>query len=354
MAIFLENLEKQIIDEAKKSDKIIIITGYFSADMLKQIADTGIETEYYYGMYLKNGLSLNNKNYFDKIEKSHPNFQVYIPLSYHVHTKCYLFINNNRIRTAYVGSANCSKNALLAPKNSELLSLVDNSIDLNYLFSTFYPEIKNISVRYSNPSIICSSPQKLLKTTRGKNTPKSWRTYSGNPFSAIIPLYTVINGKPEVHNASGLNWGFQKGHTKKGAIYKEAFIPISAFVIDNHPTLIPYHGNVGSGSGGKITRRQDPIEVIWDDGTPMKMLFQGDGVERPTKAKRSSSNDIYKIYPKNFSASSGGEELGRYLRERMGLTPKHKFEYKDLIQYGRDYIVFSLTNSGNYEIDFHV
>ena len=38
----------------------------------------------------------------------------------------------------------------------------------------------------------------------------------------------------------------------------------------------------------------------------------------------------------------------------MGLSSSAVITYNDLRKYGRDYVVLSLTNAGNYELDFHV
>lgn len=133
----------------------------------------------------------------------------------------------------------------------------------------------------------------------------------------------------------------------------EAIIPIRKFQIENHPLLIPFNGTVGSGSGGKIQRMQNPIDVIWDDSTTMKMIFQQSGVEIPPKGKR-TSNTTYRQYPKALTANSGGEELGIYFRSRLVLPPNAVVTYEDLRKYGRDYVTLTLTAAGNYELDFSV
>lgn len=51
MAILVKNLKKKVLENAKESDQIIIITGYFSPDMIDEIAKMGVPFVYYYGMY---------------------------------------------------------------------------------------------------------------------------------------------------------------------------------------------------------------------------------------------------------------------------------------------------------------
>lgn len=131
----------------------------------------------------------------------------------------------------------------------------------------------------------------------------------------------------------------------------ESTILIRKFQITNYPSLIPFNGSVGSGTGGKITRMQSPIDVTWDDGTQMKMVFQQGGPEIPSKSKR-TPGEPYRVYPKALTANSGGAELGVYFRKRLSLPSNAIITYNDLRKYGRDYVTLTLTNAGNYEIDF--
>lgn len=253
-----------------------------------------------------------------------------------------------------VGSANCSSSGLDTTKNSELLMDVVNPSDIAELL-LYENEIKRDSIHYDDPSIIVNtgSSGKPLRTRGARSAviPMSWNHYSGNPFSAIIPLYYMKNKKPIVHDVDGLNWGNGPHASKRPDM--ESTIPIRKFQIENYPSLIPFNGKVGTGAGGKINRMQSPFEVTWDDGTVMKMVFQQGGPEIPPKSKRSAT-DPYRVYPKALTANSGGVELGKYIRMRMGLSSSAIITYNDLRRYGRDYVVLSLTNAGNYELDFHV
>lgn len=56
MAIFVDDLEKVIIDNARASDNIVIISGYLSPDMVDKVAALNIPFEFYYGMYGVEGI----------------------------------------------------------------------------------------------------------------------------------------------------------------------------------------------------------------------------------------------------------------------------------------------------------
>ncbi len=352
MSIFVDNLAPLVMANAAKSDEITIISGYFSIDILENIAKLNIPTTFYYGMYLRNGISPSYYSEFKRLESTYPNFKVFIPIAYHVHTKCYIFKESTRIACALVGSANASSSALQTTANSELLTPVDISVDGGAL-EQYSIDIASASVHFDNPIIIPTARNKALSVSakRSKQAPKSWNQYTGNPFSAIIPLYYVKNGKPVVHDVDGLNWGNGPHASKNPAM--EAVIPIRKFQIEHYPLLIPFNGAVGSGTGGKIQRMQSPINMTWDDGTIMLMLFQQGGIEVPSKSKR-NPGDAYRQYPKALTTSSGGEELGTYIRNRLGLSADKIVTYDHLRKYGRDYVTLTLTSAGNYELDFSV
>ncbi len=352
MSIFVDNLESLVMTNAASSDEIIIISGYFSIDIIENIAKYGIPTTFYYGMYLRNGISPSYYSAFQRLEATYPNLKINIPIAYHVHTKCYIFKKAGITTSALIGSANASSSALATTTNSELLAPIDSVSDKEFL-NNYAKEIDTASIHFDNPLIIPYTKTKALSPSakRSKKTPNSWNKYTGNPFSAIIPLYYMHNGKPTVQNVDGLNWG--NGPHASTSSDMESVLPIRKFHIENYPLLIPFNGTVGSGSGGKVQRMQNPINMTWDDGTKMTMIFQQGGVEIPSKSKR-NPGDAYRQYPKALTSNSGGIELGVYIRKRLGLPPDATVTYDHLRKYGRDYVTLTLTNDGNYELDFHV
>lgn len=97
MAILVKNLKKKVLENAKESDQIIIITGYFSPDMIDEIAKMGVPFVYYYGMY---GIDKIAKPVYDKlisINNSNSNLKLKFVHTQRVHTKCYLFYKNTKL-----------------------------------------------------------------------------------------------------------------------------------------------------------------------------------------------------------------------------------------------------------------
>lgn len=228
MAILVKNLKKKVLENAKESDQIIIITGYFSPDMIDEIAKMGVPFVYYYGMY---GIDKIAKPVYDKlisINNSNSNLKLKFVHTQRVHTKCYLFYKNTKLENALVGSANCSINGLCSIENAEML------IELNkkelksdrYLFelNEYIKRIEKIAIDISDPAIV---PKKLKDVKKHRKRGKDKIQDSGNPLSAIMPLYKVDKkGRKKTYKAGGPNWGNQKGNvaTKQDAM--EAYIPI--------------------------------------------------------------------------------------------------------------------------------
>lgn len=343
MTVSVEKLEQLILDNLQKYDTATIVSGFFSADVLKDIAQIGNPITFYYGMYPWNQITELQYQAFQRLESSYPNININIVVDYHVHTKCYMFKSLTGA-TALVGSANCSSNGLLSEKNCEMLvEIADASLirDLD----AYTADIAKASVHYDDPSIV---PAKRKPTSKNKVATTKGRIYSGNPFIDNIPLYVYnTNGKKEVPKKSGINWGLQSGNTSKSG-YVEAYIPIKNFDLKYYAAMFPPCGMPGSGSGGKITRRLSPVTVTWDDGTVMQMLFQATQ-DYPGNHK---NGQPFLVYPKQLTANSGGAELGEYLRKRMGVPARKMVTMADFKKYGRDYITLTYISPGNYEADF--
>lgn len=360
MAVCVNNLKKLVLDNAALSDEIIIVSGFATPDTVEEIAKLNIKTVFYYGMYRKRGLTKLTYDKLTDLDRKYSNLIVKIVSDYHVHTKCYLFLKSSAVVNALVGSANCSIDGLSSNENSEMLVEL-NGIELKndaYLkrLKKYAYDIDKASVKCGDPSIVITAASgKKAMRVKGGQYPKS-----SNPYIAYMPLYSWEKNKKGinkkvVNKQSGLNWGLQSGHTKKGSGYAEAYIKVTGELVDDHPVIFPFFPSSRVTTSGKSTRRYDPVTVLWDDGTMMEMIFSGTGVERPTEGKR-NPGDPFHQFPKQFTSGKdgdgGGAELGEYVRRRMNVSEKHLITIKDLKDYGREYIELTYVHDGYYEANF--
>ena len=149
-----------------------------------------------------------------------------------------------------------------------------------------------------------------------------------------------------VPRASGINWGANSkkaGGTSNTSI-GDAEIRITKEDIKSFPNLFP--PKIGTSNKksttGKLTRQNDEIELIWDDGFVMKGLLE----------QNNKMNGL--LYPKAICSSERKSVLGLYLRKRLGVSPTHIITKDDLTNYGRTDVTVSLLAEGVYEMDFSV
>lgn len=351
MAVSTKKHYDKVINAAKASDEIVIISGYFTSDIIDDMASTGANVTFYYGMFNKNGITSGQYNSFDALEKKHPSLtiNVVVNISF-VHSKLYIFKKKGIVTDVFMGSANATLFALKSNDDCELLIDVTNSKDIIDLLA-YSLSIDAVSIHFDDPYV--QSCIKAASTSRGRVIQKGKRVYSGNPLVDNIPLYNIKNGKKIVEPKSCLNWGLQSGKPGKYT-YAPAYIPIKAWDIETYPLMFFPLGIVGSGTGGKKTRKSSPVTVTLNHNgtlTAMPMHFEGSGIERPTKGKR-LPNSPFQQFPKQLTSDGHGEDLGKYFRNLLGVSGTKLITYNDLKKYGRDYVTLRYISPGQYEIDF--
>lgn len=145
-----------------------------------------------------------------------------------------------------------------------------------------------------------------------------------------MPKLTLLSTRGRVHFTGGLNWGSnKKNHTRQF----DAYIPIHLGTIRaNHPFFSP-----------KIN--PNPIvKLIWDDGVEMYGKFEGTAYNMTDKLN----------YPKQISSYPHKDTLGKYLRNRMGITSSRRIIMNDLNSYGRTDIDIVKISSNEFHLDFHI
>lgn len=234
-----------------------------------------------------------------------------------VHSKCYVWKRNHEIVHALVGSANFSTNGLTTPFREVLAETT---------YDTFEPLNAYIQTILNN-SISCLEVdlRRIVQPAIGLE----------------VCLLSLLGRDNEVQNAAGLNWGQNpNNHTRPN----DAYIKIRTQDIRDYPHLFPPKqlNPISVDERGRITRHNDSIEIIWDDGITMEGLLEG---SQPI-------NDI--IYPKQISSFPIKSELGEYIRQRIGVPLGQPVRRPHLERYGRLDIAISILGEGVYRFDFSV
>jgi len=325
--LFNRNLEEIIFHrhQTHQSDELIILSGYVGPNPIARLKELPFKTTVIFGMYGDRGIQEKLHNSLVAHQNNISNVDIYysnIP----VHSKCYIWKNNNTIHHALIGSANFSTNGLSTPYRETLAETT---------FDTFDPLDEYIKKIMEN-SVICTEIE--LNLQRRGRTEERPNIQVSTEFCRM----TLLDRNGQVASASGLNWGQGQGNVRPN----DAYIAIKKDYLREYPDLFPPKQNFSQmdieTTDGRSTRHNDKVEIIWDDGVIMDGLLEGNQTE----------NEI--MYPKNFSTSPSKDIIGKYIRNRIGVELGRPITIDDLNRYGRTYIDVSLLEDGVYSFDFSV
>lgn len=332
--LYYKDLENIILhsDIAQKSNKLFVISGYVGAEIINTLRSfpESCQFEVIYGMYGSENISEPLHKKLVELHNEIPNVNIRYS-TVPIHSKIYCWLTDNEVSGGYIGSANFTINGLRKDYKETLCDIRNENISD---YQTYFQYVRD-------HSIPCNDIRVKLK--RSKHHIKKIGTKEQPYLSEGICRMTLLDKNGLVPQKSGLNWGCSKGHVAIG----DAYIKISSDYIRQFPNLFPQKkytfGNHNLDSKGKPNRENDEVELIWDDGTSMIGLMEGqiqiDGV----------------IYPKQLSTSPNKSILGKYLRHRIGNLPwNYIIKKQDLLKYGRTSIDISKIGDGIYYLDFSV
>lgn len=329
--MFIEGLQDIIFKrhETNSADELLIITGYIGPYPFKELEKLPINCTVIYGMYGSDSIGEKLHKTLNKIQSSSNNTKLYYSKT-GIHAKCYLWTKEGVVIDALVGSANFSRNGLATP-NREVLVEAD---------PTVFPQLNQYFEDIISNSITCDSHLVVIKTK-----PKQI-SQSGGLTECRLSFLSKIGGALIVPRASGINWGVNSkkvGGTSNTSI-GDAEIRITKEAITEFPNLFPPKLATPSkrSATGKLTRQNDEVELIWDDGFVMKGLLE----------QNNKMDGL--LYPKAICSSERKSHLGLYLRDRLGVSDTEIITMKHLTDYGRTDVTVSLLAEGVYEMDFSV
>lgn len=329
--MFIQDLQNLIFKrhEQNGADELLIITGYIGPSPFRELNSLPVKCRVIYGMYGSDSIGERLHKTLNEFQSSSHNTELHYSKA-GIHAKCYLWAKDGLVIDALVGSANFSRNGLATP-NREVLVEADPEV-----FSQLNEYFENI---LSN-SIACDSDLVVIKTKQKQVVS------SRNSTECHLSFLSRIKGVLMVPEASGINWGANSkkaGGTSNTSI-GDAEIRITKEAITNFPNLFPPKLGTPSkrASSGKLTRQNDEVELIWDDGVVMKGLLE----------QNNNMNGL--LYPKAICSSERKSHLGLYLRGRLGVSDTEVITLKHLTDYGRTDVTVSLLAEGVYEMDFSI
>lgn len=328
--IFYQDIEAIIFNrhEHFECDRMIVISGYLGPSPVERLHELPFQTTVIYGMYGSEGIRGNLHQSLVRLDQDIANIDVKYS-TVPVHSKCYVWLNNGRVVYALIGSANFSVNGLTTPFKE---ILAETSKDSFAPLSRYIDQVTETSIPCIEGRVSRSRTTRITE----ENIPVSDGISGNNCKLSLFDLHTG-----QIPEKSGLNWGMASLSGSHVHI-DDAYFPILKERIRQFPDLFPPkqafpQQQVQEGRRG---RHNDAIEIIWDDGTTMRGLLEGNQKE----------NNI--IYPKQISSHPLKRTLGQYLRGRLGVPSGQKITIADLDRYGRRDIEISLQAEGIYYFDF--
>lgn len=332
--LYYNDLENKVFEQPStlSVDGLTIVSGYIGIEPIKKLAELpdDVHATVIYGMYGSDNISAPLHKALLEVQKQMQNVEILyskIP----VHSKIYLWKQGDKIKSALIGSANFSVSGLRNDFKEVLSDVEESSF---HDFDSYYKYVRERCIPCTDNNIKVRNVSKVSRTSVQKQ-----------PLLAHgICRASFLDNKGLVPKKSGLNWGCSGGHVKEG----DAYIRITMDYVRKFPKMFPpkkyVNGIENINSKGRKNRENDEVELIWDDGTVMVGLLEGQNYNKIDGM----------VYPKQLSSSPQKSILGNYLRKRIGVSIDRVITKTDLRKYGRNNVDISLISEGIYYMDFSV
>jgi hypothetical protein len=305
-------LQQQLIQlsEGLDCDELLIVSGYVGPGPLMNLTLVdGIKLNVIFGLATES-VSKQLHEELLRIENENKRIKIFYS-NVPSHVKIYMWRKKGVPVYCVNGSANFTSNGLLKPFR-EILALVPASQFKSILSYIKIIQDKSFSLREYVPK---------LKISNADDEDVRVQPADGSFISGS--LYA---------EKSKINWGHGGAHNHK----RDAYIPISVADIKGHPHLFP----AKTENKGLRNADNDPIDMIWDDGTVMVGILEG---TQKVNGERC---------PNKIGSFKDKKILGDYLRLRMGIEPGKFVTELDFINYGRDNIGIKKIGDSTYQMDF--
>lgn len=310
-----------LINPSQVANTLYIVSGYASPEFahthIMALPDNTI-INLIIGMASREGITQRTHTGFINLANNFPGrFNCYYYTSTGVHSKAYAWFNNCHPISGFIGSANYSQNAFLGTQGECM-----TPSDATQIYSYFHSLLTNCT--------ICTAPnvESLIPiTTSSFHKPISLAfTPMFNPFTSPevdtvadldfeqVELTLLMQNQHAVPTTSGINWG-QRDNREPNQAY--IAIPSRIYRTNFFPPIA------------------QPFTILTDDG----MRFTFVRAQENGKALHTTDNNSI---------------LGRYLRQRIGVTLGAYVTLEDLERYGRTSVTISKINDSLFFLDFSV
>lgn len=315
-----DNLYQKVLLEPLRSgaNRLLIVSGYAAATMAsKHIVDAleinpDFELSLIVGMCAENGMDLSVHNGFLSLTENPviANFECkYVYDRPAVHSKLYIWCEDEIPVSAYMGSANYTQPGFLSPNRQEILQACDPAMAM-HCYEAVEPRTIYCSHGEVEDYIILTTKKTGFNGIQADPEDEYQDADDRRaPSKVILSLLQKGGG---VASRSGLNWGQRPGREPN-----QAYIPLPARIAKSR--FFPLN--------------KTHFSVMTDDRKFMILRVE-------------QQNDKALTTPLNNSL------LGEYFRNRLGLANGQFVHTEDLMRYGRTDIEFYKIDEETFYMDF--
>lgn len=324
-----KQLYKKVLLDPVRNDpnlnKLVVVSGYATAAMaFHHLSDlstmnrgSSVKVNLICGMPVLDGISISNHEGFCKlVNHDFPDrFSCsYIYRGLPVHSKLYLWCEDETPREAFLGSANYTQSALCLAKRREVITSCVARSAFNYCQSLVSDSITCVHGEVSEHVCLYIDKKQELSAQSPGQEPNF--NYSGLEHIAVSLLMRGSTRHAQVGARSGLNWGQRP---EEGRNPNQAYIGLPSTVYRT----------------GFFPPRKTHFTILTDDSKVLvctRAQDAGKGIHTP------HDNSI----------------LGTYFRNRLGLASGTLVTANHLRTYGRTDIDFYKIDVETYYLDFSV
>lgn len=292
------------------ADRLLVVSGYATASMVDhhmhelKKSDASASIDLIVGMAVSQGISAAHHSQFVKLSRADEAYGCtftcrYVVRNPPVHAKVYIWLKGGDPVQAFAGSANYTLTGF-GDSQTEYVSEIDPCAGLR-----FWRKVHESTAECSGAAV--TGRIKLKDQYAERAQPRLVARDLRQPT-----VLSLLARGGETGDRSGINWGQRPGRDPN-----QAYIPVSVEHYEYFPPL------------------RVRFAVTTDDGQGMIM------VREQEKGKA-------------LCTPEDNAQLGRYLRQRIGVPSGERVTRSDLERYGRTDITFAKIDYETYYLDFSV